>query len=626
MNNKEILKKLNSLFGSYRAEWLKGKIFDFFAEPSYFNALQDNRPCVLEGGRGTGKTTVLRGLSYQGQFALLNNDIAAFDNKDFIGIYHRVDTNHVRAFINEELSDDNWKKLFSHYLNLVLCREILKFVKWHKSLNPSDEVLDEHACNIFSKSINIKSQCKNQDDLLSYLDLEMVEFQSQINNIGDGVLPNLSMADVPIKIITEKIIELSQFNNKIFYIILDEYENFEDYQQQIVNTLIKHNTEFYTFKIGVREMGWRVKHTLNLDELLHDPADYVLIPIEQKLTKSQFSEFAKNVCEQRIRQLIPDKTENDQYLIETALSSLTIEEEAIQLKVEKSEYYKTIHKLSDDYKRKISTLTPLYKYFLSYWAFWQKKSIESIIDDYLLNTKNWDTRYGNYKYEMLFKIRKGRGMGGIQKYYCGWNTYLQLSRGNIRYMMELVYRAYEKHLESGEELATPVDVKLQTYAAQEIGQKNLKQLEDFWKNGAKLTKILLGFGRIFQILSSEGGKFAPERNQFTIENSENINEECREIINAAIMHLALVRSPGNKLTDTAHTRDYLYAIHPIFSAFFVFSYRKKRKIIVEQNDILGIISSPKETINNVLRKCNVNIASDINLPKQMEMFENFYND
>ena len=115
----------------------------------------------------------------------------------------------------------------------------------------------------FSKSINIKSQCKNQDDLLSYLDLEMVEFQSQINNIGDGVLPNLSMADVPIKIITEKIIELSQFNNKIFYIILDEYENFEDYQQQIVNTLIKHNTEFYTFKIGVREMGWRVKHTLN---------------------------------------------------------------------------------------------------------------------------------------------------------------------------------------------------------------------------------------------------------------------------------------------------------------------------------------------------------------------------
>jgi hypothetical protein len=375
MNSKETLKKLNSLFGSYRAEWLKGKIFDFFAEPSYFNALQDNRPCVLEGGRGTGKTTVLRGLSYQGQFALLNKNIEAFDNKDFIGIYHRVDTNHVRAFINEELSIDNWKKLFSHYLNLILCREILKFLKWHKKLNPSDDVLDEHTCKVFSKSINIKNECKNQDDLLTYIDIEMVEFQSQINNIGDGILPNLSMADIPLKIITEKIIELPQFNNKIFYIILDEYENFEDYQQQIVNTLIKHNTEFYTFKIGVREMGWRIKHTLNLDELLHDPADYVLIPIEQKLTKSQFSEFAKNVCEQRIRQLIPDGAENDQYLIENALSSLSIEEEAILLKVEKSEYFNAINSLSDTYKKKISSLSPLYKYFISYWSFWQKKPL-----------------------------------------------------------------------------------------------------------------------------------------------------------------------------------------------------------------------------------------------------------
>jgi len=31
----------------------------------------------------------------------------------------------------------------------------------------------------------------------------------------------------------------------------------------IVNTLIKYNSEDYTFKIGVRELGWRIKQTLN---------------------------------------------------------------------------------------------------------------------------------------------------------------------------------------------------------------------------------------------------------------------------------------------------------------------------------------------------------------------------
>jgi hypothetical protein len=51
-DTKESLKKLNESFGSYKAEWLRNQIFELFAEPSYFPALQDNRPCVLEGGRG----------------------------------------------------------------------------------------------------------------------------------------------------------------------------------------------------------------------------------------------------------------------------------------------------------------------------------------------------------------------------------------------------------------------------------------------------------------------------------------------------------------------------------------------------------------------------------------------
>ena len=70
MNLDEKLARLDELFGSYKAEWLNEKIFHFFAAPSYFTSLKDKRPCVLMGGRGTGKTTVLRGLSYKGQYAL----------------------------------------------------------------------------------------------------------------------------------------------------------------------------------------------------------------------------------------------------------------------------------------------------------------------------------------------------------------------------------------------------------------------------------------------------------------------------------------------------------------------------------------------------------------------------
>jgi hypothetical protein len=60
--------QLSELFGSYRAEWLREHIFELFKEPKYFPELLTLRPCVLMGGRGTGKTSVLRSLSYEGQF------------------------------------------------------------------------------------------------------------------------------------------------------------------------------------------------------------------------------------------------------------------------------------------------------------------------------------------------------------------------------------------------------------------------------------------------------------------------------------------------------------------------------------------------------------------------------
>ena len=266
---------------------------------------------------------------------------------------------------------------------------------------------------------------------------------------------------------------------------------------------------------------------------------------------------------------------------------------------------------------------------IAYWAEWHKMTLREAINNYSKNITQWNQRYDNYKYEMLFKIHKGRGKGGIQKYYAGWNTYIKLAQGNIRYLMELIYKAYEKHLNDNEPLTKPVSLKNQTIAAQEVGEKNLMELEGLKENGAQLIRLLLGFGRIFNVLSSEEGKFAPEKNQFSIENSDSISEECNNILTPAVMHLALIRIPGNKLTDEAHTRDYLYTIHPIYSAYFVFSYRRKRKLMINQKEFLGIINSPKETIKSVLEKFKIPVGNNElkrPLPVQLSIFENYYND
>lgn len=595
------LKKLNELFGSYRAEWLKGKIYQFFTEPSYFTALKDNRPCVLQGGRGTGKTTVLKGLSYQGQFALHNKNIEQLDDLDFIGIYYRVNTNHVRAFIGGSIVEEKWQKIFGHYFNLVICREILIFLEWHQKQALNDEELSVHSCNLIAKSMGVDKYCSSLSQLLENAELQMYEFQSAVNNIHDcEKLPNLSMPGDPIKLITEHSLGLRQFKNKIFYLLLDEYENFEDNQQQLVNTLLKHSTEHYTFKIGVRELGWRIKHTLNTSELLHDPADYVLINIEQKLTENDyFDEFAKNVCQPRLEQLFVEEKSDFIYSIENSLASISMEDEAIELEVKKSDHYKNFEKAHSSFPNGPSNLSPLYKFFIAYWAQFHNMTTEGAIHDYMKNTKNWDTRYDNYRYAMLFKIRKSKT--GIIKYYSGWKTYTKLANGNIRYLMELVYRAYEKHLNDNIDLKTPVSHTHQTLAAQDVGKKNLMELEGLWKNGAQLTKLLLGLGKIFNVLAREESAGRPEVNQFSFDKPIS-NKECVDIITAAVMNLAIVRLTGNKLTSESDTKDYLYTIHPIFSPFFVFSYRRKRKMILSEEEFLNIITNHKKAIPNIVSK------------------------
>jgi hypothetical protein len=619
MNNEELLKRLNELFGGYKAEWLRGKIFNFFFFLSYFITLKDNRPCVLQGGRGSGKTTVLRGLSYQGQYALFKESIEEFDKNNFIGIYHRVNTNHVRAFVGGGLNNLEWQRLFGHYFNLIICREILIFVKWHKTLSSNDENFSSLFCGRIADSLHLQT-CHEFEDLLQELETAMYKFQAIINNISSIKNQNLSMSGDPIKIVTECVLALSQFNNKIFYLLIDEYENLIDYQQKSINSLIKHNPDSYTFKIGVRELGWRTRETLNEQESLNDPADFVIVDIVNEFNRSNhFKIFAENVCQQRIEQILLDGNGMN-YSIEKALMSMTMDEEAEKLGIKKSEYIDKIEHLNKEDRKTIDELSLLYQFFLVFWADNYSKKLTDIISDYKMNKLKWNTRYENYKYSMLFKIRKGRV--GIRKYYSGWKTYIKLANGNIRYLMELVYRAYENHLKDNNEISNPVSAENQTIAAQDTGKKNLKELETQTKNGSMLVKLLLGLGRIFNVLICEGEKSAPEINQILLKG--NIGQECEELLREAVMHLALIRIPGNKLNSENATRDFMYAIHPIYAPYFVFSHRQKRKMEITEKELLGIISDSKKNIDFILKKKNIYSDNIGELPEQLYLFEEFY--
>ena len=542
-----------------------------------------------------------------GQYALNNDDIDRFDLNSYIGIYFRCDTNHVHAFSGKGIDNGTWMKIFAHYFNLIFTSEILEFIDWHKKLKSDDEVLSKHACSLIATSLHL-GDVSDYKELIHVLETAMYKFQADINNISDGNMPQLSLAGDPVKIVTEQARKLRQFSGKIFYLLIDEYENLLDSQQQIVNTLLKHVPQSYTIKIGVREMGWRVKHTMNPQESVIDPADYVLFNIVDEFTDEtpdKFESFARDVCQLRIKDLLEE--DGVEFDIEQALVNLPYEDEAIKLGVEQTCQYKNILEFEKESGLDLG-VSSLYKFFISYWSENHNSMLKDTIEDYFKNRKSWNTRYENYKYSLLFKIRTGRGSGGIQKYYAGWSTFVKLANGNIRYLMELVYRSYYIYLQEGGDITKPVSADVQTKAARNVGWKNLTELEGTWSNGAQLTRMVQTLGTIFSKLAKDGENSAPEIVQFEIEGERSARTE--ELLQAGIMNLALVRMPANKQSGRGSVKEFMYSLHPIFAPYFIYSFRRKRKIGLSDAEFLLCVDNPNNAVRDILSKRNVKIDKE----------------
>ncbi len=617
-------KKFSDLFSGYRAEWLGPEIFKLFTEPSYFPQLTTSHPCFIMGGRGTGKTTVLRSLSYQGQSALHGSDPNFGRHWPFVGMYYRINTNRVRAFSGPELTENTWSRLFAHYLNLEFTDLVLKFLDWYNVYNPDATKLSDELFKKLSVSLHLNNG-EDQVGVIKKLELSRLEFEATINNIADSTHPPLSVQGGPIDLLLSAVKELPQFIDTSFFFLIDEYENLDDYQQRVMNTLIKHCGELYSFKVSIRELGLTQRSTLNEHEQLVHPADYKLINITDEL-EGRFGDFASMVCERRLDSVL----EQDQHRpkIEKYFPELSADDEASKLGVAGIIEHQ-IKKLSKDNSFKQNDLerlkqfSPLEIYTLMCRAKAENKTILQKFSEAKKDISKWKEQYDNYKYSYLFSIRRNKR--GIRKYYTGWRVYTQLAACNIRYLLELVDQAIINHLDSGEDPLKPVSPDIQTKAAQITGQKNLRELEGLSLSGAKLTRLLLSIGRVFQVMAEDPVGHTPEVNQFHLSTyvySPDLHNKVTNLLREGIMHLALLRYPGSKLQEQTDIRQFDYAIHPIFAPFFGFSHRRKRKIELSDNDIWNLVDNPSETIRGILKRQNRSFEEE--LPEQMKLFAEYY--
>lgn len=628
---------IGAAFG-LRAEHLKDRLFDFYKEPAYFHELETARPCVLVGGRGTGKTTVLKGLSYEGQRRLRRGEpVSAWGH---YGVYLRLETAPAAAFRGSALSPEEWQRLFGHFVNLTLCRAALEFCTWYLKETGIERLLTQRTLTAVTEALGEFDRRPADEQELSDLVGQLLRrFAHAIDSIADR--PHLAPTTVGsgVNELLAGLMSADAMQGKLFFFLLDELENLNDDQQQVVNTLIKHCGEHYSFKTGVKEGGWRCKTVLGSHEQLQTPADYERIAIRERL-EDGFAEFGWKICQERLGAVAEDLA-IDMLDVHELLPSLSEDREAELLGV--SDHLPPIRDrlVADgadaDLVAAFDTMPPLFAILLDAWATKEGEPLAACVREAVDDPGRWETRYGNNKYALLFLLRKGKR--GIRKHYAGFDTYLKLAATNIRLLLQLVEEVLVEHCRVvvDDWATTPVAPDTQTLAAEAVGNSNLVELAGLSAFGPRITRLCASLGRVFHQMADDPVGHAPEVTQFYVSDlpgdplrvdpftADAHDGDASELLREAVMHLALIAYPSTKQAG-AYVREHDYMVHPMFAPVFRYSYRRKRKVALRSAELLALVSRPRTTINAVLRRNRRGPLDADTSDPQMQLLDRYLTD
>jgi|APMed6443717190_1056831.scaffolds.fasta_scaffold02175_4 hypothetical protein len=275
---------------------------------------ESKMPILILGGKGSGKTHIMRYSSYELQKIRSNDNLLQLlQDEGYIGIYHRGSGLNSHRFNGKGQTDDFWIGIFSYYMELWLaemllntiidiidiakikfdqkkiCKAILSLMDKTGPLeNISDIVLIREAIKDLRKNVDLMTNNIAISD-----DIEKPEIL---------VSPKQFVCGIP-DVIRDNVDEL---NSITFIYLLDEMENITKSQQKYYQTLIRERSGCSTFRIGARLSGIKTKMTLAGGEENKQGSEYELIILDEyfKKNKDAYKHFAYSICSKRLSDII----------------------------------------------------------------------------------------------------------------------------------------------------------------------------------------------------------------------------------------------------------------------------------------------------------------------------------
>ena len=261
-------------------------------------------PIVMEGTRGTGKTMILKYLSYFVQKDFVQNEPVEIQLRYFkersLGVYFRYKADFCNMFCELDCAVQDKERIFKHYYELFIIRQILVIlvdIYGEQGSTEAEAVL----CSFFG------IEQRTLQELHAYVNAQIRQLDQIINSSGydyswkDKIMPLIGSGNMIIEFVRTINDLLQGWKDILFVILLDEYENLGMFQT-MVNTLIKQvdDTVNLTYRLGMRPAGMDNNNWTNVaGERLQVDRDFLLRRLEYKTFKD-YKQFALDISRKRL--------------------------------------------------------------------------------------------------------------------------------------------------------------------------------------------------------------------------------------------------------------------------------------------------------------------------------------
>jgi hypothetical protein len=638
----DIVTPIQSVFSKNRAEEIGYDVWEHFVVPPFYHRLDvqnATKPRLIIGGRGCGKTMLLRYWSHQSMFSPQRKGIS--DNKVYqVGLYWRADTQFASAMVERNVSTDTWEAAFAHMSALVIGSEMLNSL--HSIIQSHSEVLSEDEVQAvdLKRLRAFKPELPGRvDEMRDALQEELWRFEAWVNDVRKRQEPYfLPGRKFVLALLKEIQRQLPVLSNAVFFVYIDEYENLATYQQTIINTWLKHSEPPLVFNLAMKRNAFETLKTTGTESLsdIHDfrthdleqlflgedaavffaeilflklanagvrclPTSGVDLRDPARLSERSRPEYKREIL-RAIERILPDVTRQQLALNVFQDESLSKKlRERIKTAAEQRGAGKSVERFYRPDLPEASIITPALLH--------RKRNSPDAIAAEMELLERGEVNYFTGRRDWIQNNFVGSLLQLYEPYdracpfYAGFHTFLKLSRGNIRHFLELCHKSIERAFPDGGYGGEEISPAHQAEAARQASTAFLGEIRSFGRYGNKLHFFVLGLGSLFALAHLRPSLSESEQSHFSIvRGEEELTDKDQEFLREATKWSVIFEEKGTKLKQNYQPETVEYVLNPIYAPYFHISYRKMRKLELKSDDVIRLMRGSYEQVSALLKR------------------------